>query len=1051
MNVSCTTANATKKTKAAQFSPRKRRKAIVEAESVLRGESEAMYKRNLVSVMEKKHHRRNSAFGHGEHRKKALRALQKLVHVDIEADAAAVAVAAVSPTKMISAEETASKMATAECHSVLGKQALLQHNLEGARAKGRVAMQERIARKRRMVETLAARFHELDIDADGFLNCDELAPLLLPSLTLDEEQREATLKALLRDFDVDGDGMLSMTEGLRLLHNIEKASMLADCVTHVCDVIARFDAQSDTDDAIDAAPFAREELEIMLDCAHSVAARALLSTYATEDGAELTADHAREVVHALHRERGAIVALHGAADTTTSAEDSPRRRRRALFPLEAQMGHLAVIVRVAREIDASRAGGPSGHVSIDEVSALLATTMPSALFEDCSVEARDAMLHDLIAEHDVNEDGVLYIDELDAKLMHVRRAARHEGDGFCIERLSDATQDSLQRLSAGALTIAEARALLKSDPCNLTPCEIDALIVKVQKIGTRNGLISRDDLDAIARQIALSQASAIAAADAYTDASAVLEAARRGAATDSAARLQARLAARQSRTTRSSKAQETSVSNDSKALRIECVSEEDVFFGAMVDGALRADLDAATEKVASLGTALSYSEERLRQAQTAGAEELAVLQSTASAAAVAVQAELRAEKERAQREVASFQEELEQQREAHARTEAAALRDRNTAQARIAALEGTIEAARSVTSDASKAGEAHEAATLRAAASKHAAAVAAVMEQLRASEAGRSASEQSVRDVKRQLTAAQAERDALVAREASAKAALEQLKAANVALQHDTACARAEVSAAATAGHSHEEAHVRELAQKHDEVLETLRRQLCTSEEDRDIARAAASSASSDLKHLREVNVELEASIAGLHSDAVAAAAGGEAADVAHAAALTAQHDAQMARAATKLRSSESHIKSLEAEAEVSSAKVRQLERATTRLESELTAAAEHASLAASDGQRHEDQHVRALARNHAAEVAKMQARLDDARARIVHPATSPSFSTPSASPSRSTPSRLTKGSPRAAAAHKFEEQLRLVEDRLRTVSESIGEYVARCSKTDAA
>ena len=132
------------------------------------------------------------------------------------------------------------------------------------------------------------------------------------------------------------------------------------------------------------------------------------------------------------------------------------------------------------------------------------------------------------------------------------------------------------------------------------------------------------------------------------------------------------------------------------------------------------------------------------------------------------------------------------------------------------------------------------------------------------------------------------------------------------------------------------------------------------------------SSASSDLKHLREVNVELEASIAGLHSDAVAAAAGGEAADVAHAAALTAQHDAQMARAATKLRSSESRIKSLEAEAEVSSAKVRQLERATTRLESELTAAAEHASLAASDGQRHEDQHVRALARNHAAEVAKM-------------------------------------------------------------------------------
>ena len=325
------------------------------------------------------------------------------------------------------------------------------------------------------------------------------------------------------------------------------------------------------------------------------------------------------------------------------------------------------------------------------------------------------------------------------------------------------------------------------------------------------------------------------------------------------------------------------------------------------------------------------------------------------------------------------------------------------------------------------------------------------MEQLRASEAGRSASEQSVRDVKRQLTAAQAERDALVAREASAKAALEQLKAANVALQHDTACARAKVSAAATAGHSHEEAHVRELAQKHDEVLETLRRQLCTSEEDRDIARAAASSASSDLKHLREVNVELEASIAGLHSDAVAAAAGGEAADVAHAAALTAQHDAQMARAATKLRSSESRIISLEAEAEVSSAKVRQLERATTRLESELTAAAEHASLAASDGQRHEDQHVRALARNHAAEVAKMQARLDDARARIVHPATSPSFSTPSASPSRSTPSRLTKGSPRAAAAHKFEEQLRLVEDRLRTVSESIGEYVARYSKTDAA
>ena len=1266
------------------------------------------------------------------------------MHVDLEADAVA-AVAEAAP--LISDADKAAAAAVAMASSLeskaIGKHALLQHNLEAGKAKQKAKMQERIARKRRMVETLTARFHELDHDGDGSVAWDELAPLLAASMgNAPREEKDATLKELVREYDKDGNGTLSMAEGLKLLHNIEKASMLADCVAHVHGVIARFDAQSDTDDAIDAAPFAREELEIMLDCAHSVEARALLSTYATEDGAELTADHAREVVHTLHRERAVLLAQEPAAAAppvevpgggnsgatavaaAAAARPSAIDRRRVLSPVGRQMKHLAVIVQVAHRIDAARASGPEGSVLFDEMSTLLATTLPETLFEGCTVEERDALLHDLIAEHDVNEDGVVYIDELEAKLAHMRDAATHETHCVSVQLIASAAAASAVSNGTpegdGALSLDEARSALEKDPRHLEQGEIDALI---SQIAGENGTVQKDELDAIARQIALRQASAVAAADAYTNASAVLAAAENSMASTQQSKLQARLATRQRRKTLALARASASVSSPgasdatvggpaltavsesetasaasaveiavaavveahaaaddadeafvtdlltgqlaaaekvaaaavaltdegsaatnageqkkatakAKALRkrlaarkrrktelsalkaaaasacvpvsasisasagtgpkskpnsrgggksssnasrgassttvlatvsaagvsevaaqikahaaaddadeafvmrllneqlaaadkaaaaavasadgsaaVEVVadrkeaaansnalrhrlaarkrrktevntlkaaaasaptsdsqpaarrirgeaSSEVREASSAADGGsaavdvIRADLDTATEKVASLGTALAYSEERLRlaqSAQTAGAEELAALQSTANAAAVAVQAELRAEKERAQREVASFQEELKQQREARARTEAAALRDRNTAQARIAALEGTIEAARSVTSDASEAGEAHEAATLRAAASKHAAAVAAVMEQLRASEVGCSASEQSVSDVKRQLTAAQAERDALVAREASAKAALEQLKAANVALQHDTACARAEVSAAATAGHSHEEAHVRELAQKHDEVLETLRRQLCTSEEDRDIARAAASSASSDLKHLREVNVELEASIAGLHSDAVAAAAGGEAADVAHAAALTAQHDAQMARAATKLRSSESHIKSLEAEAEVSSAKVRQLERATTRLESELTAAAEHASLAASDGQRHEDQHVRALARNHAAEVAKMQARLDDARARIVHPATSPSFSTPSASPSRSTPSRLTKGSPRAAAAHKFEEQLRLVEDRLRTVSESIGEYVARCSKADAA
>ena len=511
--------------------------------------SAGLYKRNLVSVVTKGHFgegKHRSQFGHGEHRKNALHAIEKIMHVDIEADAQIAAVQHEMRRQRKSRRSGAIDQALAMATVNDSKQAILSKNLELVKEKRRAAMAEKIARKRRMIETLTSRFSHLDTDKDGVIEWSDMRQMLsLENKSVAPEEQEAVLKRLVRRFDTRGDGKLEIGAGLKMLHALEKASMLRECVLHVHEIVARFDAQTDTDAAIDAAaPFSREELEVVLDCAHSSEARALLDASSSADG-DLSSEQTREVLHALHAER-AVVLAHTSGSDPAAPTSSECCEGAELSRSDRRMHHLAVVVRLALYIDSSRsAPGATGSVSLDELKAVLASELPSALLEGLTPELCDVLVHEIIAEHDVSDDGTLYIDELEAKLEHAREAAQHHRAGASAALLASTASQRGEAGGDDTLSVDEMRAILEADPSGLDRASIDALLQSIVASGA--GGATLHELESAARRSARGCAAALAAADAYTNVSALQDATDQRDARETAARLRARIERRQQR------------------------------------------------------------------------------------------------------------------------------------------------------------------------------------------------------------------------------------------------------------------------------------------------------------------------------------------------------------------------------------------------------------------------------------------------------------------------------------------------------------------------
>jgi Ca2+-binding EF-hand superfamily protein len=1050
-------------------------------------ESGTLYKRNLVSVVTKGHFgegKHRSKFGHGQHRKSALHAIEKIMHVDIEADAVVRAEQVQMRLQRKSRRKGAIDQALAMATVNDTKQAVLSKNLELAKEKRRAAMVEKIARKRRMVETLTARFNHLDADKDGVIEWSDMRQVLsMENKSIAPVEQEAVLKQLVRTFDTSGTGKLEIGAGLKMLHALEKASMLRECVAHVHDVVTRFDAQADTDAAIDAAsPFSRDEIAVLLDCAHSSDARALLDGTSSEDG-ELSVEHMHAVVHALHAERAAILSLASGSDAAAQI-GSAFHQSAELSNNDRRTHHLAVVVRLAQRIDSSRpAPGATGSVSLDELKLALASEIPDVLLEGLTPELRDLLVHEIVAEHDVSDDGTLYIDELEAKLAHAREAARHGSVNASVAQLAAAAAQRGEDGGDATLSVVEMRAMLEADPRGLDRPAIDALLASVVANGAEGATLA--ELESALRRSARGCAAAIAAADAYTNVSALRAATERRDAAETAARLRARLERRQRR--QAAKDSGADVERDTAESEEPDRADNDDVWDAASRAAASAGPYTGAHSRSALQAQAAYAQERMNLAQAAQASAAAgrsAAEAVAAAALESMRTELRAVRAAAQRESESHAEELTtlasertardaafdveraaaEEKRAAAAKEHAAERDEHAA--RVLKLETELSAARAPAAEAAKGTEPNAggrgrksaragraAKTAAKVAARGAAAATSAAADLKRARAATKKYKASAAELAKKLSDAEAARDesnrlrrtaeraqasALErARVASAKAqragaALKELSATSAAAKAEALHASvAAAEAAREEGVAHEDAHVRALARAHHAAIDARVEEARALTAQRDAALASESRLQAALDLLTAAHAALEARCAAMHDSAIVEARTGALAESELAAVLTRKHAAAAAEAARALRVLQERVASLEAALALGAANRRQLEVEADARERASNALAERAAAAAAaGGLRHEAEHVRALAQAHAAEIASLEERLADANSRAL---------------GRLSAEASDAHIRREAARRNFDDQMARVEERLQRVSESIGDYVERC------
>ena len=362
------------------------------------GSSPGKEKVNVVAKLTHGH------FGAGKHRAKAARRLAEAAHsldaaaaVDVVeegrlADRAAANATAAPYT--VTPRTAAMRRATSLVEDAETRLRFAERASTGAQSKQRERIQRRIEAKQRLIVEHNARFNELDVDADGYLSREELAPLLPRNVC--GVHRDAALTGLVAMYDVDGDGRLSPKEALRLFHDVEKDGLMR-CLEGGFGSSAAVAAAS-------RSVIKRSTLEHILLLASSSAAMALLEATPLHADGKVSTSELSAIAAALSEEREAHLrgdrglshcSEHGLALHHEHSEAALQKWSRSA--LSRRTRHVETIMRIARSAASDDAAGEC-RLTVHAFATRLAATLPPPVLDGLDTAERTALVHALIAD-----------------------------------------------------------------------------------------------------------------------------------------------------------------------------------------------------------------------------------------------------------------------------------------------------------------------------------------------------------------------------------------------------------------------------------------------------------------------------------------------------------------------------------------------------------------------------------------------------------------------------------------------------------------------------